>query len=589
MSTFARSSPVELCGEGPSRDETLNGCQPHHLRYKIAAAAVLKGAAWRVARLPGARAAIGSLAHRLKPPEEATGSYRGLLAGLLQEAVDTSGGEAIAYDGVAGLVRAPKPTPMPDLETLTAQAQRTLNETTPSAGALIALAAAYRKSYTADFEAAASWYEKAYEVNPKDLRAVEGILSSGARSHYDWPRIWSYTSSLKPTRGPLAAATELWISVDALFQAEPPHLAVRAAVHQPAEHAEALNSVHQLLLETLAVRLQFLGEFRAGTALRQAMAQDRAAELSGIPLESPVWLKHLLGAHAYLEHHQRLQRLATRPPVDTPRELASTQVQKLRADVALFHGDAGPLINHARKRAEGLPLPGEEKMRELVTGRRVAIVGPAATGDELGELIDSHDVIVQTRFRPEMIAATPERMGSRTDIAYYSGLNLSRGFEEARSLAESGAVRLAVTRPLYWPVLQELPAWLRVARSEFGLYYRGAPMAIQRIIYDLLQFAPAEIGIFNADFYASAQLLTAGYRDDAATFGPHSQLNDPVVMHDLAFEFRLTQKWARTGLIVPHGAAAEVLELNEEQYLRRLEEHNPLGRARQIRHRDARQ
>lgn len=221
----------------------------------------------------------------------------------------------------------------------------------------------------ADFEFAASWYEKAYTANPKDLRAVEGILSSGARSHYDWPRIWSYVSPLKPTRGSLAAKTELWISVDALFQKEPPHLTVGAAVCQLTEQAEALPSVHQLLLETLAVRLQFLGEFRAGTALRRAMAQNRIAELGGIPLESPLWLKHLMGAHAYLEHHDKLQRLAVRPPVDTPHQRVRAQVQKLRADVALLRGDTRPLVAHARERAEDLTLPGEEKMRELIAGR----------------------------------------------------------------------------------------------------------------------------------------------------------------------------------------------------------------------------
>lgn len=554
----------------------------HNLRYKIAAAAVVKGVAWRVARLPGARSAVTSLAGRLQPADEETGSYRGLLAGLLRQAVQPETGDAVAYDGVAGIVPAPEPTAAPDLDALHDHVRQN-----PSAGNLVALAATYRKSYIADFSAAASWYERAYEANPKDLRAVEGILSCGARSHFDWQRIWHYASALKPTRGPLATRPDFWANMDELFTPHPSYSLVSSLVEQLTEHSSTVATLHQLLLETLSTRLQFLGEFRAGTALRRAMAQNRVTELCGIPLESPLWLKNLLGAYAYLDCHSRLNQTSARPPLDTPHTLARTQVQKLQADVALFQGDPDPLVAHARQRATTLSLPGEEKMRALVEGRRVAVVGPAATGEELGELIDAYDVIVRTRFRPDVINEAPQRMGSRTDIAYYSGLDLSRGFDEVQQIAGSGALRLAVGRPLYWPVLEQVPQWLRISRFEFGLYFRGAPMAIQRIIYDLLQFAPAEIGIFNADFYANPKLLTEGYRDDAATFGPHSALNDPVVMHDLAFEFRITQRLANSGLIVPHGSAAQVLELTEDQYLRRLEEHSPLGLARQIRHRDA--
>ena len=73
----------------------------HNLRYKIAAAAVVKGVAWRAARLPGARSAVTSLAGRLQPADEETGSYRGLLAGLLRQAVQPETGDAVTYDGVA--------------------------------------------------------------------------------------------------------------------------------------------------------------------------------------------------------------------------------------------------------------------------------------------------------------------------------------------------------------------------------------------------------------------------------------------------------------------------------------------------------
>ncbi|WP_044495912.1 hypothetical protein [Nesterenkonia massiliensis] len=567
----------------------------HHLRLKIAAAAMVKGIAWRATRLPGpagtaAAHALTRASTRLTPEGEATGSYRGLLAGLLQDALrdhhTDDDAAAVSYDPVAGLVPAAGAEPVPDLPLLRQRAEQD-----PRAGNLLALAAAHRKSYIAEFEASAEFYERAFAANPKDLRAIEGILSSGARSHFDFARIWTYVHTLRPTKGTLSGA-DFWDPVEQLFAADPsttdsstaqPTAAqIEAAEAVLAAHEQDLPDLHQLLLEALAVRLQFLGAFLTGTMIRRAMAQNRVNELRGIPLESALWVKHLMGAYAYLEQDQRLERIAAKPPVDRPHKLAHQQVDKLRADAALWTGDAAPLQELSLQRAAELELPGEQRMRQLVLGRRVAVVGPAATAEEVGELIDAHDVVVRPRFTPEYVQTERVRIGSRTDIAYYSGLDLTRGWEQIERSALNGDFQLAVTRPLYWPVLaqQQLPPqWLRAARFEFGLYFRGAPLGLQRILYDLLQFAPAELSLFHADFYASPHVLRPGYRAaDSSVFGPHSPMNDPVVMHDLSFEFRFTQRLVRSGLVTAHGTAGEVLTLSEAQYLERLEQLSPLGR-----------
>lgn len=558
----------------------------HNLRWKIAAAALLKGGVRRVTRLPGARGAVEQLVHRIQPAGEASGSYRGLAAELLRDALgEQAGGEALAYDAVAGLVPAEAPEPAPDLERLRAQVQED-----PSAGSLIALAAGLRKSYIADFEASAEAYERAFEVNPADLRAVEGVLVSGSRSHYDWPRIWTVARTLVPRRGPLTTGSVFWEAMDPLFAETEPDDGVGAPtpeqLHRAAgliePHAEQIRDLNQLLIETLAVRFQLLGAFRAGTRLRELMAQNRVKELRGIPLESALWLKHLLGAYAYLEEDDRLSRASRRPPVDTADPLTARRVEKLRADVALWQGDASVLQGHSQARdeqvrAHGIEVPAEQSMRGLVEGARVAVVGPAGTGEDLGEVIDSYDVVVRTNLRKPLNPEDAAQIGSRTDLSYYAGLDLVRHYDDVAQLADAGHVKLVVTRPHCVPAFTDAPAWLRIAQFEFGLYFRGAPMGIQRILYDLLQFAPAEMALFHADFYAGSQTVAPGYRDDALRFGPHSQANDPVVMHDLSFEFRLTQRLVRAGHVQPHGAAAEVLALSTQEYLTRLEERSPLA------------
>lgn len=553
----------------------------HGLRYKIAAAAVLKFAAARAARLPAVRGGVLRLADLLQTEGEPTGSYRGLAAGLLRTALDDatepdSRGEALVYDPVAGLVPGAEPEAAPDLGYL-----RTWAEQHPSAGNLMALAAAYRKSYVADFHASAEAYEQAFAANPKDLRGIEGILVSGARSHYDWPRIWRYASTLVPARGPVRAGSEFWAAIEPLYAQHPSPEEVTYAEKLVADHEHQLSALHQLLIESVAVRFQFLGSFQTGTRLRRIMAANRVKELRGIPLESALWLKHLLGAYAYLEDEEKLRRTVQRPLLDAAHPAVRRQMEKLRADAALWQGEATPLQSHALQRdgevaSTGTDDAGERMMREMVAGHRVAVVGPAAGEGLYGELIDSYDVVVRTNLRRPLSPETAVRVGGRTDISYYAGLDLVRNHGAVQNLVESGSLALAVTRPHCLPAFQPVPPWLRIARFEFGLYYRGAPMGIQRILYDLLQYAPAEIALFHADFYAGDQATIDGYRDGAMGFGPDSQANDPVVMHDLSFEFRLTQRLADAGLVSPHGAAAAVLSLNEQEYLARLEARNPL-------------
>lgn len=542
----------------------------HGLRTKIAAAAVVKGVTWRIGRVPGGRKVVTSVAGRIDPGGEATDSYRGMLAQLLHESVDRDAGDQPICDPVAGIL-AGTPEPPRATERLTYAAQ-----IEPTAGKHIAAAAAYRKPYVADFDAAYTHYERAHRLNPNDLRAVEGILILGARTHYDWPRIWRYAVQLKPRSGALANQ-QLWDAVGRLFRQDPSADALAEAVAGIDSYGDQLAHLHQLLLEALSVRLQFLGQFRPAFGLRTLMARNRVAELDGIPLESTLWLRHLLGAYAYLQDDAQLAAAAARPRVTVLNRRVETQVEKLRADAALFSGDTQPLVNHAQQRRAELPLPQDDRMEQLVRGRRIAVVGPAAGEERFGDEIEAHDVVVRTRHFGLPTKEQAARAGTRTDISYYSGRDLQQGYPGLAAAAEAGELQLAVTRPFSVEAMAEPPGWLRFARFEYGLYFRGAPQGIQRIIYDLLQFQPAQISLFHADFYAGQHAAVPGYRAGYGGFGPYAATNDVVVMHDLAYEFRVVQRFMGTGLITGRGAAAEMLELDEQAYLQRLEQ-GPLGR-----------
>lgn len=542
----------------------------HGLRWKIAAAALAKRAGRSAGRTRAGRSAVEALQRRLHSPgEEPTGSYRSILADLLSQALpDESCSDSVICDPVAGLVQGPA-VQIPETDEVIERAEQK-----PHAGNLIAAAAALRKPYVGDLHTAVAYYERAFETNPHDLRAVEGLLTTGARTHFDWPRIWASVQTLKPRSGRLKASSDFWRAIDPLFAEPPDPVWVRQARVQLLYHQAELPGVHQLLLEAIAMRLQFLGHFVSAAGVRSAMAENRCKELRGIPLESALWLKHLLGAYAYLEQDRALVTTVIRPRLDTSDRLTRIQAEKLRADVNLLLGSRVRLQEHAAARRSRLRLSGDELMESLVTGARIAVVGPAVSDEDLGELIESYDVVVRTRHR---VSGDPARVGKRTDIAYFSGRDLLREYDDAAAAAERGDFQLAVARPFLHEVLNEQPQWLRCAQFEYGLYFRGAALGIQRIIYDLLQFAPAEIAVFHADFYAGS-VASRGYRAEGQRFGPDSVLNDVVAVHDLLTEFRWTQRIYQAGLVTAHGVTAEVLSLSAEDYLRRLEE-GPLGHA----------
>ncbi|WP_258934930.1 hypothetical protein [Nesterenkonia pannonica] len=92
------------------------------------------------------------------------------------------------------------------------------------------------------------------------------------------------------------------------------------------------------------------------------------------------------------------------------------------------------------------------------------------------------------------------------------------------------------------------------------------------MVYDLAQFEPAEIAVFNTDLYTGTDAFAVGYREDKDTvFGPGSAMNDLIVNHDLRFDFTFLQRLQQAYLLTAHGRTAEVLSLTPDQYVRALE------------------
>lgn len=210
-------------------------------------------------------------------------------------------------------------------------------------------------------------------------------------------------------------------------------------------------------------------------------------------------------------------------------------------------------------------------MESRVRGQRVAVVGPAETNELHGDFIDQFDVVIRPRFDPEFLAHHHRTMGQRTDIAYYSGFDMTELLPVAERPIATGDLAMVVARHFTYKNCQRTrPHWLRFYRHDFSLCPSGGQLGIQRIIYDVLQYQPAELRIFNSDFYTGERMFTPGWRP-LDSFGPGSHINDLIAAHDLRADFLFAQALLRCGAVSAQGIAAQVLSMPVDEYLTTVE------------------
>lgn len=444
----------------------------------------------------------------------------------------------------------------------------------PPTDALMKLAELYREE--ARFDDAMTLLERVLAQEPGHERACSRIISVGARGSMDWPRIWRAVKRLEPrkTGSSPYRNPQFRRQLDQFFspgQAPGAQEAGELVVALEKMAGDGRN-LRAITLGLIIIRLQFLGHFSDGFILRDRQARRNVEYLTRKPVGSLGSLRRLMKAYCYLgEPHQAVECAENVSWEGKGPELQQ-KLRKLKADALLLAGEAEPYIEYSKAARQITPLTGDAETEALVKGKRVAVVGPADTGDMLGQAIDEYDVVVRPRYNPGFLDTHREAMGSRTDIAYYSGHDLEEFLDVARQAVEAGDLKVVNTRPFTYRKYHRLQLpWLRFYRHDFSLCYSGAQLGIQRMVYDLLQFEPSEICIFNSDFYTGSQMFTAGWRPQDS-FGPGSHINDIVAAHDIKADFEFTQALMKTGIVTAQGRAAEVLDMTPSEYVNAVEE-----------------
>lgn len=444
----------------------------------------------------------------------------------------------------------------------------------PNATWLLELGRAHQRPEVSDFVSAAAAYARALEIEPHNARALSRLASVSVRTN-DWRTGWSTLLARQlDAAGARPALHELLGQFEACLYGESSATEPQKLVDRLDRLLSAGESVDRELLRQISARLQFLGQFTIAYQVKDLIARQVLFETRWLR-RSDEHLLSRLSALAVLNRPEEISELFLPAPWTPQTELQCKRFEKYLADAWFAQGNAQPLREFAMKQRSEHPLPGDAVMIDLIRGKRVAIVGPSDLGEQNGSEIDAFDTVIRPRFNKAFVDLHRSSGGARTDISYYSSTDIGPLIAESEAAAASGEIQLAVTRPLAYAALSNragADAWLRFYRHEYSLHFMASPLGIPRMVYDVLQFEPSEVRIFNTDLYTGNSVFATGYRDARdVSLAANSLLNDLFRSHDLRAEFTLFKALRSTGEISAAGRLAEILNCDASEYLRLLE------------------
>lgn len=273
---------------------------------------------------------------------------------------------------------------------------------------------------------------------------------------------------------------------------------------------------------------------------------------------------------------------------DCVRELAalpSSRAAERRAlaSLVLALGPKGLRGSHAML---AQTLPRDPAFVEAVAGRRIAVVGPAASAAGQGPLIDAHDLVARFNYKEEGVGLDPLHKGARCDLVYFNRT------QTRHLLAEGDLERFPRAPRWLMSKRQEdadaLAAALNAsttgrARPDPGRRHRGTPVfeiplfhgilnGAPNAVLDLLHSGAGEVEVFHADFMLSVE-RTPRYDPRVSE---HMDAVRLIVkgfagVHDPITQFALMKAGWQAGRLGGDGPFLAALALDEQAYVDALQ------------------
>lgn len=230
------------------------------------------------------------------------------------------------------------------------------------------------------------------------------------------------------------------------------------------------------------------------------------------------------------------------------------------------------MFNHINKEVESFKLRNhqDDNFFKLVSGKSVAIVGPAPSQEKQGQVIDSFDNIVRLRFLQNDPNTAP-LAGRKTTI-----INNSLAFSNLMGDNLIDDDNIYVTYQSAIPKSNRA----RHSRTLFELENNllTMPHAVPRILIDLLAFSPSKIKIFNTTLLLSikGKSYSANYKQKiSAIIKPQNipsadKIRISAFYHDPIVNFIIIKCLYLQGCFEADTVLSEIITMSIENYLVRF-------------------
>jgi hypothetical protein len=218
---------------------------------------------------------------------------------------------------------------------------------------------------------------------------------------------------------------------------------------------------------------------------------------------------------------------------------------------------------------------------ELVSGRVVALVGPAPSGLHSGDEIDNQQTVARMNFRGAEKLPPAAETGRRTDISYYNGMDC-RQIRTERNRSFFSELRMAIFKGSHHTGLAgTTPA--RVANRPDPILLTGNTLMGPIALFDLL-CGGAAVKLYNMNFFVSERPYFSEYRnwsvDAQGCVCERDSLGSTGVLlnrclslanHEPLSQLHFVQNLWRAGRVSADAACTGVLRMSDADYLRALD------------------
>lgn len=237
------------------------------------------------------------------------------------------------------------------------------------------------------------------------------------------------------------------------------------------------------------------------------------------------------------------------------------EVRPFMRGISLAVGDG----DSYRQKSASAITDAEKGYARYMSGKRVAIVGPADTGRKNGAEIDAYDVVV--RFNHfDGAEYRPEKFGSRTDVSYYTDPAFKKVVLKTESKLDGLSFACVQrTDTLTQEQIESVSATIRGQyRRSNSVFFKSHANALQRFLFDIARFDVKEIKAFNMDMWVTPH--DKNYMARRGKLDPHM-----FIHHDLVANFVFTKRAVAGGVLFVDDILGRVLLMKPRDYILRLE------------------